>query len=111
MLPASLIIELYDLCSQEKSQISHLVFILAVTSSVSQPFEIQKCFAVKEMGGTEAGSNRSAEYDSDDLDRDELVGVENEGETDEERRWTDCNHWPRKRRAEWSKIDQDMFLK
>lgn len=58
---------------------------------------MQKCFAVKGLGGTEAGSNRSAENDSDDRDRDELVGVENEGETDEERRLTGCNHWPRKR--------------
>lgn len=52
--------------------------MLTLTSSVSQPFEMQKCFAVKGMGATEAGSNRSAQNDPDDRDRDELVGVENE---------------------------------
>lgn len=58
---------------------------------------MQKCFAVKGMGATEAGSNRSAQNDPDDRDRDELVGVENEGESGEERRVTDRNHRPRKR--------------
>lgn len=76
----------------------------------------KKCLAVKGMRGTEAGSNRSAENNSDDRDRDELVGVENEGETDEERRWTRLQSLAKEKAwfsfvADWSKIDQDMFLK